>query len=154
MRASAASICCSSTKSCRASAARNSSPALRDAVSSGCDSGPSTSGGRAPARSPYSPCSVACNSRRRSRSLCCNSMSSEEVRVIMDRFDVICNATHNGGIAKAFRQIACLPNKYLTRARFEFDWHASSIGFAKQQYRPVVSEAVRDAPIWGRDGMR
>ena len=68
-------------------------------------------------------------------------MSSEEVRLIMDEVDVFCNATHNGGTAKAFRLITCPPIKNLTRARFEFDGHASSIGFAKQQYRPVVSEA-------------
>ncbi|EEA01425.1 hypothetical protein BH160DRAFT_3297 [Burkholderia sp. H160] len=60
----------------------------------------------------------------------------------MGKIDVFCNATHNGGITKAFRLITCPPNKILTRARFEFDGHTSSIGFAKQQYRPVVGEAL------------
>lgn len=72
----------------------------------------------------------------------------------MDKVDVFCNATHNGGIAKAFRLITCLSIENLSRARFEFDGHVSSIGFAKQHYRPVVSEALRGAQILGRDGMR
>ena len=57
----------------------------RHARGSQGDSGPSSSGGRAPARSPYSPCSVASSSRRRSQSPCCNSLSSEPVRVITDK---------------------------------------------------------------------
>ncbi|MCP3717376.1 hypothetical protein [Paraburkholderia sp. CNPSo 3281] len=72
----------------------------------------------------------------------------------MDKVDVFCNATHNGGIAKAFRLITCPPIKNLTRARFEFDGHVSSTGFTKQQDRPVVSEALRGGQILGRDGMR